>query len=196
MLFHFVLLACTGDDDDALVSNYVAKFGNSTFRPPSGRLKYPYLVPAGYYQQLWDWDSYLTGTALLQHGAAPYLAGSAKNFLSQVTKEGMVKGCLTPLGPSPALYHAKPVLIQASLIAAKNTNFEQFQPFLPSMKLLDGYWEKYSMDSRAGLYTWHDQMESGCDNLVTSKSAHAGSVAKSNLTGPNRRIRPVPLNFW
>lgn len=88
--------------DEALVIEYVKAQGNKTFREPSGwhnvkypcvfvdllrvalvsttlgNLKYPYLVPAGYYQQLWDWDSMQTGTALLSMGSAPYLAGSMK----------------------------------------------------------------------------------------------------------------------
>ena len=119
----------TPSDDEALVESYVAQFGNLTFREPSGALKYKYLVPGGFYQQLWDWDSMFTGIALLQYGSAPYLAGSMKNFFSQVNlTDGTVKGCLTPEGASQTIYHAKPVLIQGALVAAKHTkNFDQYK---------------------------------------------------------------------
>jgi hypothetical protein len=137
----------------------------------TGSLKYPYLVPAGYYQQMWDWDSMLTGTALLSIGSAPYLAGSMKNFLDHTNlTTGMVKGCLTPGGVYPAIYHAKPVVIQGALIAARaQSDFEQFRTFLPAMRALDGYWERTSRDPATSLFAWHDQLESGCDNLVTSE---------------------------
>jgi hypothetical protein len=59
----------------------------------------------------------------------------------------MVKGCLTPEGASPAIYHAKPVIIQGALIAANaQGDFEQFRPFLPQMEALDHYWETISKD--------------------------------------------------
>ena len=169
-LLLLVHCAVAMDDDEALVLQYTKSFGNSTFREASGQLKYPYLVPAGVYQELWDWDSMLTGTAMLAFGSAPYLAGSMMNFLAGVDKDGLVPGCLTPKGPSPAIYHAKPVVLQGAWIAAKyQQDFEQFRPFVAQMKALDGYWERTSRDAKTGLYRWHDQMESGCDNLVTSQ---------------------------
>lgn len=27
-------------------------------KEPQGFIKYPYLIPAGFYSQLWDWDAY------------------------------------------------------------------------------------------------------------------------------------------
>jgi len=33
-------------------------------RQPQGCLKYPYLIPAGFYQNLWDWDAFLWLTTL------------------------------------------------------------------------------------------------------------------------------------
>ena len=37
------------------------------------------------------------------------------------------------------------------------------------MLALDGYWETLSKDPTTGLYRWHDQLESGSDNLITSQ---------------------------
>ena len=38
--------------DQALVTAHVAATGNQTFRPASGELKFPYLVPSGPYNQV------------------------------------------------------------------------------------------------------------------------------------------------
>lgn len=49
------------------------------------------------------------------------------------------------------------------------------------MLALDGYWERTSRDASTGLYRWHDQLESGCDNLLTSICPSAlGSGPPSN----------------
>lgn len=129
-----------------------------------------------------------TGVALLGLGSAPYLEGSAKNFLSGVDlATGMVKGCLTPTGASPAIYHAKPVIIQAAWIAAKHSAAGPagFAEFLPQMLALDRYWETTARDPATGLYRWHDQLESGCDNLVLSQ------CPSTYGTGP-----PHPAPCW
>ena len=87
-----------------------------TFREPSGYLQYKYLVPAGPYDQLWDWDSMFLGIATLGEGSAPYLVGSMMNFLSHTdVKDGEVSGCLTPSGGTPTVYHAKPIVIQVRM---------------------------------------------------------------------------------
>lgn len=54
------------DDDLALVQDYVRQHANDTFREPSGFLKHPYLVPAGPYEQCWDWDAVFTGKTIEQ----------------------------------------------------------------------------------------------------------------------------------
>ena len=42
----------SGDDDLALVRAHVAKAANATFREPSGKLRFKYLVPAGPYNEM------------------------------------------------------------------------------------------------------------------------------------------------
>ena len=44
-------------------------------------LQYPYLVPAGPYEEMWDWDSMFMGVALSDYGAIPYFTGTFMNFL-------------------------------------------------------------------------------------------------------------------
>jgi hypothetical protein len=104
----------------ARVADYVDMEHGSVFRAPNGSLTYPYLVPSGPYHQLWDWDSYFMGVALLTRGSAKYLLGSAENFLDAVDlATGHVPGCLTPQGPSKTLVQAKPVLAQMLLLGGR-----------------------------------------------------------------------------
>ena len=57
------------DNDETLCRAYVASHANETWRQPSGALQYPYLVPAGPYEQEWDWDSVFLGTGTLRWGS-------------------------------------------------------------------------------------------------------------------------------
>ena len=74
------------DPDQELCQGYVERVANETWREPAGVLRYPYLVPAGPYQQCWDWDSVFLGTATLRLGAGRYFAGSMQNFLAAVVR--------------------------------------------------------------------------------------------------------------
>jgi len=190
----FLLLCATcaaathRDDNVELVKDYIISHSNATFREPNGTLKYPYLVPAGPYDQCWDWDSVFTGVALLDLGSAPYLAGSMKNFFEQTDANGQVAICVDPSTTSPSCSsdpadnpqvktHAKPLLIQGALIAAEfMDDFEQFREYRVQMEAQLNYWESERKDPSTGLYTWHDQMESGADNLPLSPCPTSRSV--------------------
>ena len=67
--------------DQTLVQNHVQAEAAKTFRPAKGVLRYPYLVPAGPYEEMWDWDSMFMGVALSDYGAIPYFTGTFMNFL-------------------------------------------------------------------------------------------------------------------
>eukprot|EP00966_Prymnesium_polylepis_P194406 4506938-Prymnesium_polylepis.1 len=73
--------AAFADPDSVLVREHVASLANATFRQPSGILRFPYLVPSGPYDQMWDWDAFFMGVALDEFGSRPYLAGTMMNFL-------------------------------------------------------------------------------------------------------------------
>lgn len=148
---------------------------NQTYRAAAGVLPYPFLVPAGPYNQLWDWDSVMMGVALgsgVDAASSQYFVGSMKNFLSftNVTS-GQVQGCLQPSGPCGTIYHAKPIVIQGAWLAAKGagaSEVQQFRQFQPHMAALLRYWETTARDPASGLHTWYDQLSSGADNLVLS----------------------------
>jgi hypothetical protein len=70
--------------DAVLVREHVTKHHAATFREPAGIMRFKYLVPSGFYTQLWDWDASHMGVGLLSFGGAPYLRGSMTNFLDHV----------------------------------------------------------------------------------------------------------------
>ena len=117
-------------------------------------LEYPYLVPAGPYEQCWDWDSVFLGTATLTWGGGAYLAGSMKNFFAATNlSSGAVTGCLTKTLPTvcsssssfhDALVHAKPILIQGAWLAASAADGDpaSFEEFAPKMEALLEFWHR------------------------------------------------------
>ena len=158
-------------DDRALVREHVRATASQTFRNASGFLPYPYLVPAGPYNEAWDWDSMFLCVALQNYGAKDYCLGTFLNFLHFTNlTDGGLPGCLTPSGPSQTLYHAKPLIIQASYLAAKQAgNFTPFLAYADQMRALLRYWNTSTrLDAATGLHRWHDQLETGADNLVFS----------------------------
>ena len=161
------------DPDTALVYAHVAAEINNTFREAQGQLPFPYQVPAGPYDSEWDWDSVFLGVVSSRDfNGSRYFVGSMSNFLAKTNlTTGEVKGCLTPDGDSPTLFHAKPIIIQGAFLAAKfdGGNYSQFIAFKPAMEALLAYWSSpQRVDAATGLHVWHDQLETGADNLVLS----------------------------
>jgi hypothetical protein len=112
------------------------------------------------------------GVALERYGGPPYFKGTFLNFLHFTNlSTGELPGCLTPAGPSKTLYHAKPLVIQGALLAARQTgDFASFAAYGDAMRALLRYWNSTTrLDAVSGLHTWHDQLETGADNLVLSE---------------------------
>ena len=166
--------------DAKLVQQHVALKANGTFRPPSGVLRFPYLVPAGPYKEMWDWDSLFMGVALADYGSIPYFAGTFMNFLDHTNAtDGEVQGCIKPTGADGVIVHAKPVLLQGAWLATRHAQQHNpqlgaatlagFEKFKPQMEALLRYWDvPPRKDPSTGLYVWHDQMQTGADDLVMS----------------------------
>jgi alpha,alpha-trehalase len=125
-----VLLASTNgiaqaSSDAALYADLSADFARlapQTIRPADGYIKFPYLIPAGYYNQMWDWDGFFIGLHWANQNAADakYLRDWALGFASSADADGYVAGCITPKGPRPLFgkFAMKPFLAQGALIAA------------------------------------------------------------------------------
>jgi len=41
------------------ISNEFVRLRPQSIRPAEGFIKYDYLIPAGFYKQMWDWDGFL-----------------------------------------------------------------------------------------------------------------------------------------
>src|SRR5512146_275228 len=82
------------------VSSAYAKLEPQSIRPAEGFIKYDYLIPAGYYKQMWDWDGYFIGVHLADQsrGKAKYLKYWVLNFADAIDQDGYVAGRVTTEG--------------------------------------------------------------------------------------------------
>ena len=158
--------------DDALYAALTADFARlapQTIHPPEGAIKYPYLIPAGYYPQMWDWDGFFIGLhwANQDSADAKYLRDWAVSFASAADADGYVAGCITPNGPRPLFgkFAMKPFLAQGALFAARTLHdYEWIRPIWPAMKRVAEYRRRTQFDSKWGLWFWDNAMQSGADN--------------------------------
>jgi len=158
--------------DDALYATLSADFARlapQTIRPAEGYIRYPYLIPAGYYAQMWDWDGFFIGL----HWANPnpedakYLRDWALSFASSADADGYVAGCITPQGPRPLFgkFAMKPFLAQGALIAAQSLHdYQWIRPVWPAMQRIVAYRERTQFDKKWLLWFWDNAMQSGADN--------------------------------
>ena len=102
----------------------IAKLAPQTTHPAEGYIRYDYIIPAGYYPQLWDWDGYFIGAHWANQNTADakYLKGWALTFMSSADASGYVAGCITSKGPRPLFgkFAMKPFLAQGALLAASD----------------------------------------------------------------------------
>src|SRR5947209_4386537 len=82
----FALLPLGNSHTQAELSAYLRSSGakKNIVKPASGVLLHPYLVPAGPYFQLFDWDTYFMGVALSYDNVGDPVATSMEDFLEFV----------------------------------------------------------------------------------------------------------------
>ncbi len=184
-MFRFVLLvvwflaligaAWSGKPSDDLaqtltqVSNAYAKLEPQSIRPAEGFIKYDYLIPAGYYKQMWDWDGFFIGSHLAQQGKPQYLKFWVLDFAGAIDPDGYVAGCITTKGPRPLMgkFAMKPFLAQGAVIASEGLgDYEWVKPIWESMRKVIAYRERTQFDSKYGLFFWENAISSGADNNV------------------------------
>jgi len=157
---------------EALYASLTADFARlapQTIRPANGYIRYPYLIPAGYYSQMWDWDGFFIGVhwANQDPADAKYLRDWVLSFAGAADAEGYIAGCITPSGPRPLFgkFAMKPFLAQGALIAAQNLNdYEWIRPVWPAMQRILEYRKRTQFDAKWGLWFWDNAMQSGADN--------------------------------
>jgi alpha,alpha-trehalase len=171
------LQASTSQDLRSLldaVSGAYAKLEPQTIRPAEGYLKYDYLIPAGYYQQMWDWDGFFIGSHLAHQSRdqAKYLKGWALGFAGAIDKEGYVAGMITTKGPVPlngkfGKFAMKPFLAQGAVLAAERLgDYQWVAPIWANLRRVIAYRENTQYDPKWELFFWEDAMQSGADNNV------------------------------
>lgn len=152
----------------ALTANF-ERLAPQTIRPAHGYIKHDYLIPAGYYPQMWDWDGFFIGAhwANQNPANARYLRDWAISFASSADASGYVAGCITSRGPRPLFgkFSMKPFLAQGALLAARRLhNFAWIAPLWPAMQRIAAYRDRTQFDPHWGLYFWDNAMQSGADN--------------------------------
>lgn len=145
------------------------KLRPQSIRPAEGFIKYDYLIPAGFYKQMWDWDGFFIGYHLASLGKPEYLKYWVLNFVKAIDNEGYVAGCVTTTGPRPIFgkFAMKPFLAQGAYLASSELNdFTWIDSVYDGMKKVEQYREKTQYDEKFGLFFWDNAMQSGADNNV------------------------------
>src|SRR5580698_3114431 len=151
------------------VSTAYAKLEPQSIRPAEGFIKYDYLIPAGYYKQMWDWDGFFIGSHLAQQGKPQYLKYWVLDFAGAIDADGYVAGCITTKGPRPLMgkFAMKPFLAQGAVIASEGLgDYQWVKPIWENMRKVIVYREQTQFDPKYGLFFWENAISSGADNNV------------------------------
>jgi len=136
-------------------------------QPAEGYLKYPYLIPAGFYKQMWDWDGFFIGNHLASIGKPEYLKYWALNFIEGIDENGYVSGSATTKGPREIFgkFAMKPFLSQGVYFASvKMNDFNWIRSHYKALMKVLEYRDKTQLDTIYNLYFWDNAMQSGADN--------------------------------
>lgn len=137
-------------------------------RQPQGFIKHPYLTPAGFYSQLWDWDAFFMANHFISKGEPEYMKSWVLTFTQGIDDDGYVAGCMTKDGPRNVYsgrFAMKPFLSQGAYHYSEATgDYEWLRPIYPSLKKVIDYRRQTQRDSVSGLYFWEIAMQSGADN--------------------------------
>ena len=175
LLFVLLIPAGAGEQPGDLphtleqVSVAYAKLEPQSIRPAEGFIKYDYLIPAGYYKQMWDWDGFFIGSHLAQQGKPQYLKWWVLDFAGAIDADGYVAGCITTKGPRPLMgkFAMKPFLAQGAVIASEGLgDYQWVKPIWESMRKVIDYRERTQFDPKYGLFFWENAISSGADNNV------------------------------
>lgn len=162
------------------IKDYILKNYKNNFREPVANLKHPYLVPgAAYRHQLWDWDSWLTGYALLgidDPSIEPYEKGCVLNFLDAQDEQGRLPilvqdtyWWLFTLDPRVFTNTHKPCLaLHALAISRHYGDASWIQEGFPKMQKYISYYEEKQKDEETGLFFPIDDLGLGFDNDPTA----------------------------
>lgn len=156
-----------------LITKYIRNNSSRNCREPiKNVLPYPYLVPgSSYSNQLWDWDSWLTGLALINFDSKKYekyAKGCVLNFLNSIDEEGRIPLLIQD---TPCFFlkygkniHKPCLAIQANEIAQKYHDYQWLKKDFNKFISFISYYYKKQYDNESGLFYWHDDLAIGFDN--------------------------------
>jgi len=162
------------------IKDYILNTYKKNFREPVANLKHPYLVPgAAYSHQLWDWDSWLTGVALLaidDPAIEAYEKGCVLNFLDAQDEQGRIPilvqdthWWLFALDPRVFTNIHKPCLaLHAIAISKHYGDASWLKEGYPKMQKFIAYYETHQKDEETGLFFPIDDLGLGFDNDPTA----------------------------
>jgi putative isomerase len=167
------VLAAAGSaraDASADLSKFIADAGAKVgiVKPAKGILRHPYLVPAGPYFQLFDWDMYFMGVALSHDNVSEPIADSVRDFLDFVDENANNLG-YTPREiatdqPWALPEQCKPFLAQAAVRSALTSGkWDWLKPLYVKLQHTTEFWEN-TRRAPDGLFVWYNGVESGTDN--------------------------------
>ncbi|MCK9343165.1 MAG: alpha,alpha-trehalase [Massilibacteroides sp.] len=149
------------------ITEYYKKIDHKVIQPAEGYLKNPYLIPAGFYKQMWDWDGFFMGSYFIAEGKPEYMKYWALNLMQGIDKEGYVSGCATTKGPRPIFgkFSMKPFLSQGVYLASEAMHdYSWVKPYYEKLKKALAYRDQTQYDAKYGMYFWENAMQSGADN--------------------------------
>lgn len=167
--------AAVPDTDKARLENLhgriatgFADLRKQVVKEPNGFIKYPYLIPAGFYSQLWDWDAFFMANHFISRGEPEYMKNWVLTFAKGIDDDGYVAGCMTKDGPRQAYsgkFAMKPFLSQGAYHYAKATgDWDWIRPLYDRLNKVLDYRRATQRDSVSALYFWEIAMQSGADN--------------------------------
>jgi len=156
----------------AALTRDFAKLAPQTIHPPQGVLARPYLTPAGFYQEMWDWDGFFIGAHWANQSPddAKYLRDWVLSFTAAADADGYVAGCISPSGPRQLFgkFAMKPFLAQGALLAAVQLNdYSWLRAAWPTMQRIEAYRRRTQFDARWKLWFWDYALQSGADNSAS-----------------------------
>jgi alpha,alpha-trehalase len=157
-------------------------------RPAEGYIKYDYLIPSGFYKQMWDWDGFFIGCYLASHSKenVKYLKDWVFNFANSADSSGYVSGCINTKGPRPIFgkFAMKPFLSQGAYFASEySSDFSWIGPIYENLKKVISYREATQYDPKYGLFYWENAVQSGADNnpALTNDENDRGAILATDI---------------
>lgn len=166
------------------LKNFIKEHWRKSMNEPTGILKYKFLDPAADYRgQLWDWDSFFCGMALLDvyDDTADYIEGCVKNFIENQASDGSIPYMIDvgeekdfsyalpvlsrePRSSDSDLNSAKPLLAQMAMLVYKKKSDTAFlKEVYTGLKKHIMHWET-TQTAQNGLFVWRSCRGSGTDN--------------------------------